>query len=209
MTDQVTVGSCMTEALRPFLREKEKVLLCFASYADCALEKRAADAVAQLGGEVVSWAHDRRWYGLLRQIFSQRTTALVGTPKLILGLAKIAKATGTPLPVRHVVLVGDVQAPWLLKGIRDSLDAQIHICNSKNDVPCLNQEQDPLQQQLEEMLLSWSSILDFRASRTEVGLSLEILTFPGRQLPRLPSGASVTVRPWKPKTDIPFCLCEG
>ena len=55
-------------------------------------------------------------------------------------------------------------------------------------------------------LHSWSSILDCRVERGQYGLELEIVTFPGYQLPQLPSCAKLTVRPWDPERDIPFGL---
>ena len=134
---------------------------------------------------------------------------LIGAPRLILGLAKIARMTGTPLPVRHVVLLGNTDAPWLIRGIRDSLDVQIHHLPADVLLPCTGGQKDPLLQELEAQLLSWSSVLDFRAERTAQGLRMEILVFPGRKLPQLPSGACITVRDWNPKLDVPFCLYDS
>lgn len=59
---------------------------------------------------------------------------------------------------------------------------------------------------LEEQLLSWSSVLDYRAKQTESGVDLEIVTFPGELLPKIPSCARLTVRPWAPETDVPLFL---
>ena len=205
--ENATIVSGVADVLRPFLRSHDKVFLCYAAL-DCVVTQSVCQAVKQLGGETLRWEDDRRWYALLRQAFSQRATVLVGSPRLILGLAKIARATGTPLSVRHVVLLGHGEDDWLHKGIRDSLDAAIYTCDVTADTPCLENPEDPLMRQLDERLLSWSSVLDFSAKQTEQGLSLEILVFPGRQLPKIPSGANVTVRPWQPKTDVPFCLCE-
>lgn len=203
------VASCIGDVLRPFLREHEKVFLCSFQPGDRNLTDQSARAVEMLGGQVMQCSEDRRWYSLLRQVFTNRAAVLIGLPGLVLGLAKVARVTGTPLPVRHVVLLGNVSKPWLLKGIRDSLDAEIHICNLPAEAYLRKDHTDFLLEQLDEQLLSWSSILDYRASRTQQGLCLEILTFPGRQLPHLPSGARVTVRSWNPRTDIPFCLRDG
>ena len=52
----------------------------------------------------------------------------------------------------------------------------------------------------------WTSILDCRVTRGDYGLELEILTFPGEKLPKLPSCAKQVVRPWEPETDVPFSL---
>ena len=55
-------------------------------------------------------------------------------------------------------------------------------------------------------LLRWSSILDCRVTRSDYGLELEIVTFPGEKLPKLPSCAKQVVRPWDPETEIPFSI---
>lgn len=62
------------------------------------------------------------------------------------------------------------------------------------------------QELLEDQFLAWSSILDYHAENTESGLALELVVFPGESLPRLPSVAKLKVRPWDPRTDIPFCM---
>lgn len=208
MADNPAISG-MVDALRPFLHPREKVFLCSFENSRCAAFCAAAEAVRQLEAECVCWSGQKNWQSLLRQIFLQRATVLIGTPRLILGLAKIARMTGTPLPVRHVVLLGAADAPWLIRGIRDSLDVQIHYLPSDVQIPCAAVQQDPQRQALEAQLLSWSSVLDFRAERTAQGLRMEILVFPGRKLPQLPSGACITVRDWNPKLDVPFCLCDS
>ena len=62
------------------------------------------------------------------------------------------------------------------------------------------------EEDLQERLLTWSSVLDYRATHTESGLNLELVVFPGELLPKLPSCAKLTVRTWDPEKDIPFCL---
>lgn len=58
-------------------------------------------------------------------------------------------------------------------------------------------------------LQSWTSILDCRMHRGDCGLELEIVTFPGEKLPKLPSCAKLVVRPWDPDTDMPFWMMPG
>ena len=58
---------------------------------------------------------------------------------------------------------------------------------------------------LENRLLTWSSVLDFRTEKTESGMALELVVFPGESLPKVPSAAKLNVRPWSPD-DIPFCM---
>ena len=59
---------------------------------------------------------------------------------------------------------------------------------------------------LSGQLLRWSSILDCRVTRGDYGLELEIVTFPGEKLPKLPSCAKQVIRPWNPETEIPFSI---
>lgn len=61
---------------------------------------------------------------------------------------------------------------------------------------------------LDELLLSWSSILDYRMEYGESGTSLELVVFPGEPLPKLPSLAKLVIRPWNPGQDIPFDISE-
>ena len=58
---------------------------------------------------------------------------------------------------------------------------------------------------MEGKFLAWSSVLDYRAEKTESGMSLELVVFPGESLPKVPSVAKLMVRPWNPN-DIPFCM---
>lgn len=60
-----------------------------------------------------------------------------------------------------------------------------------------------------ESLLYWNSILDCRVEKTEFGLELEVVVFPGEQLPKLPSCARLIIRPWNPDKDIPISLSNS
>ena len=64
----------------------------------------------------------------------------------------------------------------------------------------------PMLNQLEEQLLSWSSVLDYRVSTTESGINLELVVFPGELLPKLPTCAKLTIRSWDPEKDVPFFM---
>lgn len=57
---------------------------------------------------------------------------------------------------------------------------------------------------LVDNLLTWSSVLDFRATNTENGLKLELIVFPNEALPELPSCAQLQVRTWDPERDVPY-----
>lgn len=58
--------------------------------------------------------------------------------------------------------------------------------------------------ELGESLHYWSSILDCRLERTEYGVELELVVFPGEKLPRLPTVAKQIIRPFDPEADAPF-----
>jgi len=59
---------------------------------------------------------------------------------------------------------------------------------------------------LDELLLTWSSILDYRVVSGESGKFLELVVFPGEPMPKLPSFAGLKIRPWDPGQDVPFDL---
>lgn len=59
-------------------------------------------------------------------------------------------------------------------------------------------------QSLDEQLLTWSSILDYRVEYGESGTALELVVFPGEPMPKLPSFAKLNIRTWNPAEDIPF-----
>ena len=63
---------------------------------------------------------------------------------------------------------------------------------------------DPDLYQLSQDLLNWTSILDCRLAKTEYGLEVEVVCFPGEKLPKLPSAAKLLVRNFNPKTDEPM-----
>ena len=80
-------------------------------------------------------------------------------------------------------------------------------CGSKNkrllDIQ-IGKSLDPDICELVLYLQSWTSILDCHLSKTEFGLKIEIIVFPGEKLPKLPSAAKLVIRPWNPETDEPF-----
>ena len=65
---------------------------------------------------------------------------------------------------------------------------------------------DPDIAKLSGHLHRWSSILDCKVTRSSYGLELEIVTFPGEKLPRLPNCAKQVIRPWNPETETPFFI---
>ncbi len=55
----------------------------------------------------------------------------------------------------------------------------------------------------------WTSILDCHLAKTESGLEIEIIAFPGEKLPKLPSAAKLLIRFYDPKRDEPFWFDPG
>ncbi len=273
----------LQEKIGRFLRKQERVLLCFADRRPGSTGALLEEAIRRIGGKPVLWGPDMRWKALLRQTFSSHVTALAGPPPVILGLTKVARATGTPLFVRNVLLAGSPCTDWMLEGIQKGLDCQlwgcydpggstvvagfsceknlgVHLRESEYSATIVDSGGVPLNGDqtgeialtphadpslswrtgfmgrltsglcscgsrapklvelstapganrvltaLEEMLLSWTSVLDYRARQTECGLELEVVTFPGLKLPKFPSCAKCTVRNWNSEQDIPFSI---
>lgn len=55
-----------------------------------------------------------------------------------------------------------------------------------------------------EELLYWNSILDCVFTKTEQGMELEVVCFPGEKMPKFPSCAKLLVRSWNPEQDCPL-----
>jgi len=78
-------------------------------------------------------------------------------------------------------------------------------CTSPKLVDIDTEKQDNVElSDLGEGLHYWSSILDCRMEKTDCGLELELVVFPGEKLPKLPTAAKLVVRPFDPETDVPF-----
>ena len=60
-----------------------------------------------------------------------------------------------------------------------------------------------------QSLINWTSVLDCRVRRSNYGVELELVVFPGEKLPKLPSAARQIVRPWDPDKDEPFYYTPG
>lgn len=185
----------LADKLNRFLHRQERVLICVPGQSGTAL----AEAVEGCGGVAVTLGTDLRWKNLLRQAFSSHASAVIGSPEILLGLRKVAKATMTPLYIRNVVLPDGQPPVWMREGIGRGLDCRIWEAEALPREP-----QDEGRTVLRDRLLSWSGILDFRVRRTECGNDLEIVSFPGEKLPKLPSCAKLTLRSWNPEKDMPF-----
>lgn len=193
-----TTAKELAHHMSDFLKKQEKVLICERT----GLESMIVEAVEQRDGMPMVLGPDLRWKSLLRQVFFSRGTVLIGSPLFVLGLTKVARHTGTPLNVRTVVLVGTPCESWMIEGIQKGLDASIYVCSEPDSAT----EEDPVLASLRRDLLSWTSVLDYRAERTKLGLELEVISFIGERIPELPACGKRLVRRWEPDLDIPFAF---
>lgn len=276
----------VAEHLGKFLRKQDHVLICVPVQTADTLGGIMEQAVLRTGAVPTVCGPDYRWRTLLRQAFSARATAIIGPPMIILGLTKLARATGTPLYIRNVVTIGYFYEDWMFEGIRRGLDCDIWGClgfgigsvvtgfsctrvhglhlregrygleildaqghplpdgesgqvvlyprtdpslrfpimvrghMAQDQCPCGDTsprflidgqrlDADPVLAKLGSELLSWSSVLDCRLEKGESGLEMELVTFPGAKLPKLPTCAKRVIRPWDPEKDTPFWIPPG
>lgn len=131
-------------------------------------------------------------------------------------LAEVWDEDGQPLPDPHrgkLVFVSKVD-PALVYDPEESAILMHQPCSCGSDAPriveTLYTGKDNLSKNfLEERILGWSSVLDYRATQTEYGIDLELVVFPGESLPPLPTCARLTVHPWNPETEIPFYMMDN
>lgn len=272
----------LSHHLGQFLKNGERVLICFSQHEDGNLSWLMSEAVERCGAVSVVWGPERTWKTLLRQAFSQKVSAIIGAPLIVLGLSKLARQSATPLSIRKVITAGYPCMQWMIDGIVKGFDCEmggsfsletgvvagfacgrswgIHVrdkeygvqivdqdgnalpdgevgeivlypkeashlrypmsdraCITKEPCPCgstsphLDEIQygdnvEPDLLELGQMLHSWTSILDCRLEKTECGLEIELVTFPGEKLPKLPTAAKLLIRPWDPDKDEPFYI---
>ncbi|MBQ7801625.1 MAG: hypothetical protein IJ375_04810 [Oscillospiraceae bacterium] len=118
-----------------------------------------------------------------------------------------------PDPQRGHLILTYKKDPTLVYDTEESAKLLHQPCSCGNDAPRILDtlyvgEDDPTKKILEERFLAWSSILDYKVEKTESGIALELVVFPGEALPQIPNCAKLDVRPWDPERDIPFCM-EG
>lgn len=104
--------------------------------------------------------------------------------------------------------------PGVIFDPRENAVVFYNSCSCGRDEPrvvdAVSSRKDDLSRILvEDQFLAWSSILDYRARLTEYGIDLELVVFPGESLPKIPSCAKLTVRPWDPERDIPFYINDN
>ena len=127
--------------------------------------------------------------------------------------ARICDTDGKPLPDarRGAFTLHYKPEPGLVFDTQETAKIWHQPCSCGCDDPRIVEtvfvgDDDPAKTMLEERFLAWSSVLDYRVERTECGLDLELVVFPGENLPKITSCARLTVRPWNPEEDVPFCM---
>lgn len=112
----------LAEKLALFLRPGERFLICFPFQNADSIGSLLERAAHRVGAVPLVWKDDLRWKALLKLAFDSRATAIAGTPLVILGLTKLARATRTPLNFRYVMTSGYPCLDWMIYGIRRGLD---------------------------------------------------------------------------------------
>lgn len=120
----------LTEHLSCFLRERERVMICFLEHKEGNLSWLMEQAVIRCDAEPVIWGPDHRWKTLLQQAFLNKTTAIIGPPLILLGLAKLKRQSGTPLYIRRCITAGYPCQSWMVEGITRGFDCKVSSCFS-------------------------------------------------------------------------------
>lgn len=118
----------LEEHLGAFLRKKERVLICFQDHQEGTLGWLMEQAVLRCGAVPVVWGPQRTWKNLMRQAFSNKVTAIIGTPLVLLGLTKLIKHNATPLFIRKVISSGYPCPEWMVEGIVRGFDCEMGGC---------------------------------------------------------------------------------
>lgn len=113
--------------LEKFLRKNERVLICFRYREKGSLSWLFEQAVLRCGAVPVVWSDDL-WKTLLRQAFTDRVTAIIGPPLILLGLMKLKRYNETPLFVRKVIVAGYPAPEWMIDGLVQGFDCEVGGC---------------------------------------------------------------------------------
>lgn len=103
-------------------------MLCFWSGEKGSLGWLFEQAVLRCEAIPVVWGPDRLWSTLLRQAFSNKTSAIIGPPLILLGLTKLIRHSGVPLYVRRVITAAYPCPDWMIEGIVEGFDCEAGGC---------------------------------------------------------------------------------
>lgn len=112
----------LAEQMSGFIKKMDTVLICFPEQGSGSLSQLMEQAVLQCDAIPVVWGADHRWKSLLRLAFSSRACAMISTPLIVLGLAKLRSFYSIPLFVRNVVTAGYPCEDWMIDGIQRGFD---------------------------------------------------------------------------------------
>ena len=124
---EATSVAYLAEHLGKFLRQGEKVLLCFPCREKGSLSDLFEQAIRKCQAEPVVWS-DLLWKTLLRQAFTNRVTAIIGPPLILLGLMKLKRHNETPLFIRRVIVAGYPCPEWMIDGLVQGFDCEVGGC---------------------------------------------------------------------------------
>ena len=125
----------LREHMSAFLQPNEKILICFPNTGEDSVGALMGSVVRELGAEPIFWGPDFRWKTLLRLAFDSRAVTVFGSPLVVFGLRKLAKATATPLNIHNALIGGYPFASWIIQGIKRGLDCRIWGCYLIDDGP--------------------------------------------------------------------------
>ncbi len=177
--------------------QRQTVLLCTGSPE---MDLVLSQAVKACDATVITTGEDYRWKQLFRLAFTGRATVAIGSAEILLGLGKISRAWKIPLKVRCAIIVGGGCSQTIQEDIRICMD-----CSVLTEPYPKEQEQYRIAE-LETQLLQWTSVLDCRVGRSDAGVEIDMVTFDGEQLPKLPSCARLVLRTWEPEVDCPLSV---
>lgn len=117
----------LVEHLGRFLRSGESVLLCFPFREKYSLSWFMEQAILRCRAVPVVWS-DHLWKTLLREAFTNKVTAIIGPPLILLGLMKLKRHKGTPLFIRRVITAGYPCPDWMIDGLVKGFDCEVGGC---------------------------------------------------------------------------------
>ena len=127
--------SYLARLIKPFLQTLEPVLICYPDDGPASLGGIFKEAVLRCEAMPVFWGPDYRWKELLRVAFDTHANTLIGHPRIVLGLMRLARATGTPLYVYDTILCGDPFPRWIVNGLKKGLDCNAWGCYAVGSGP--------------------------------------------------------------------------
>ena len=104
------------------------MLICFLEHKKGSIGHLMEEAVLRCEAIPVIWGPDHKWKTLLQQAFYSRTTAIIGPPLVLLGLAKLKNQSGTPLYIRRCITAGYPCLDWMIDGIVRGFDCEMGGC---------------------------------------------------------------------------------